>query len=209
MTPTIAVLGTCAAIVAGCGSSGSRQDAGEPKGTFPVQITQASFPARQTVARPVALSLAVRNVGSRTVPNVAITLDSLYYISNFPELASKKRPIWSLERGPGTVPKRLVESEAVAPPGSATTAYVETWALGKLAPGATRQFRWILAPVKPGTHTVHYAVVAGLSGNAKARLSSGAIPHGRFVAYIAPKPPHRFVNPNTGKVELGTAPSGG
>jgi hypothetical protein len=202
---TIAALGACAALVAGC-ASGSRQDAGEPKATFAVQITEASFPARQTVARPVALSLTIRNPGTRTVPNVAVTLDSLYYISNYPELAAKKRPIWSIERGPGTVPKRLVESEAVAPPGSGTTAYVETWALGKLAPGATRQFRWILAPVKPGAHTVHYTVAAGLSGNAKARLTTGATPHGSFVAYIAPKPQVRFVNPNTGKVEFGTYP---
>jgi len=203
---TVVVLGACAALAAGCGG-GARQDASEPSATFTVRIAHASFPLRQAVARPALLSLAVRNVGVRTVPNVAITLDSLNYTSTYPGLASNKRPIWVIERGPGAAPERPVESEAVAPPGSGQTAYVETWALGPLAPGATQTFRWLLTPVTPGTHTVRFTIAAGLAGKAMARLPSGAIAQGRFAVFIAPQPPARYVDPNTGKVVVpGTYP---
>ncbi|HYM45663.1 MAG TPA: hypothetical protein VES65_05820 [Solirubrobacteraceae bacterium] len=202
---TAVALSACTTLVAGCGG-GSRQDAGEPSGTFTVQITRASFPVRQAVSRQAVLLLKVRNAGVRTIPNIAITLDSFNYASTYPELAADKRPIWVVERGPGVIAKHPVESETVAPPGGGQTAYVETWALGPLAPGATQTFRWRVTPVKAGIHTVHFTVAAGLAGKAKARLPSGAIPHGRFTALIAPRPPATYVNPNTGKVVPGTYP---
>jgi hypothetical protein len=202
---TVVLLGASAALVSGCGS-GARQDASEPPGTYPVLITHASFPVHQAVSRPARLVLTIRNVGASALPNVAVTLDSFYYASSYPELAANKRPIWVIDRGPGTVPKRVVESEAVTPPGSGQTAYVETWALGKLPPGQTKVFRWLVTPVKPGIQTVHYIVAADLAGKAKARLPSGAIPRGLFSVVIAPKPPARYVNPNTGQVVTGTYP---
>ncbi len=202
----IAVFGASATLVAaGCGG-GSTQDAHEAAATYTVAVPRASFPARQAVARPTEMLVKVRNAGAHTLPNVAVTLDSLYYTSNFPELAAKKRPIWVVETGPGAVAKRPVESEAVSPPGGGQTAYVETWALGALASGATRTFRWHLAPVKPGQFKVRYLVAAGLAGKAKARLASGAIPQGTFTATIEPRPPATYVNPNTGKVVAGTYP---
>ena len=191
-----------AAALAGC-SSGSRQDAGEPSGVFPVRITHASFPPLQSVARPAALVLTVNNAGTQTIPNVAVSLDSLYYNTSFPGVASRKRPIWAIERGPGAIPKHPVESEAVAPPGGGQTAYVETWALGPLAPGASATFHWLVTPVEPGLHHVHYVVAAGLSGKARARFPSGAIPQGGFLVHVAPRPRVRHVNPETGKVTLG------
>jgi hypothetical protein len=204
---TMVALAAGAALVAGCGG-GARQDANESHGTFTVKVTRASFPAHQAVARQTQMVLKVRNTSTATIPNIAVTLDSLYYTSNFPNLASNKRPIWVVETGPGAVPKKPVESEAVAPPGSGQTAYVETWALGKLAPGATQTFRWLLAPVKPGTYNVHYVFAAGLAGRARARLASGGLPGGTFTATIAPRPPAKFVNPNTGKVVPGIYPPG-
>ncbi len=202
---TVAVLGACAALVGGCGG-GTAQTAGEPSGTFRVRVTNAHFPTVQAVARPTALVLSVRNVGVKTVPNVAVTLDSFYYKSNYPELASKQRPVWVVEKGPGPGARRTVESEQVAPAGGAQTAYVETWALGSLPPGQTKTFRWLVTPIKPGVHTVHYRVAAGLAGNAKAVLPSGAIPEGHFTAAIARQPPPKYVNPETGKVAPGTYP---
>ena len=83
---------------------------------------------------------------------------------------------------------------------------MNTWALGPLAPGATRTFRWLVVPVKPGVHTVHYTVASGLAGKAKARLASGALVHGKFTAYIAPTPPARHVDPRTGQVVPGPFP---
>ena len=59
-------------------------------------------------------------------------------------------------------------------------------------------------PVKPGVHTVHFAVAAGLAGKAKARLASGGAVQGQFNVNIAGAPPSKHVNPNTGRIEAGT-----
>jgi hypothetical protein len=147
--------------------------------------------------------VTVGNAGTRTAPNVAVTLDSFYYTSHFPELAANKRPVWVVERGPGAIPSLPVESEAVSPPGGGQTAYVNTWALGPLAPGATRTFLWRVVPVKSGLHTVDYTVAAGLGGKAKAELPSGGPVAGRFTVHVASVPPARHVNPNTGQVVPG------
>lgn len=201
---SIAVLlvSAAAALASGCGG-GTRQDAGEPDATFTVAIAHASFPRLQAVARPAMLTLRVRNAGTATIPNLAITIDSFSYVSNLPELASSKRPIWVVEQGPGAVPKRPVQSQAVSPPGGGQTAYVNTWALGPLAPGHVQTFAWRVMPVKPGLYTVHYTVAAGLSGRASARLANDALPHGHFKVAIAPRPPATHLNPETGQVESG------
>jgi hypothetical protein len=189
----------------GCGG-GTRQDANEPDATFTVAIPYARFPAKQSIARPVVMALQVRNADSATIPNLAVTVDSFDYVSNYAELAANKRPIWVIESGPGTVPRRLVESQVVSPPGGGQTAYVNTWALGPLAPGHTRTFRWRVTPVKAGLYTVHYTISAGLAGRSRARLATGAIPHGHFTVAIAPRPPARSIDPNTGQVVAGSYP---
>lgn len=198
----VLLVSACAALTAGCGG-GTRQDAHEPDATFTVAVVHPSFPVLQAVARPTAMALGVRNTGTATIPNLAVTVDSFSYVSNLPELASSKRPIWVVEQGPGTVPQRPVRSQAVSPPGSGQTAYVNTWALGPLAPGHTQTFVWRVTPVKPGVYTVHYTIAAGLSGRSRARLAGGAIPHGHFRVVIAPRPPATHVNPETGQVEPG------
>jgi hypothetical protein len=149
----------------------------------------------------------VRNDSQHTAPNVAVTLDSFYYTENYPQLAASKRPIWVVEAGPGTHPRRPVESEEVSPPGGGQTQYVNTWALGRLAPGHTQTFTWRVAPVKAGQYTVHYSVAAGLAGKARARLSSGAPVQGQFTASIAAVPSSRHVDPATGRVVPGTFPT--
>jgi hypothetical protein len=203
--PTVVLLGACAAIVAGCGG-GTRQNADEPVATYTVAVDHASFPAVQSVARPTVMALEVRNTSTGTIPNIAITVDAFDYVSNYPDLAVNKRPIWVIEQGPGAISKSPVQSEIVSPPGGGQTAYVNTWALGSLSPGHTRTFAWRVTPVKPGVYTVHYTIAAGLSGNAKARTASGAIPHGHFTVAIAPRPPSKHINPNTGQLAPGRYP---
>jgi hypothetical protein len=149
----------------------------------------------------------VRNTGHTTVPNLAVTVDSFNYASQYVGLADRKRPVWVVERGPGSIASPPVNTEEVSVPGSEQTAYVDTWALGSLAPGRTRSFSWRVVPVKSGLYTVHYIVSAGLGGNAKARLASGDPVHGQFAVHIAPAPPLTHVNPSTGKVEVGQFPS--
>jgi hypothetical protein len=204
--PKVVLLGICgaltSALAAGCGES-RHANAGEPKGTFTVQVTHASFPANQVVARPTRLVLAVRNTGTHTLPNVTVAVTSFYYLSDYPNLADRRRPIWVLDQGPGTIPNPPVESVQVDPPGSGTTANYNVWALGPLAPGATRSFVWRLSPVKPGVHRVSYRVYAGLNGRAQAQLADGAPPVGSFTVNIAGRPPQTHVNPTTGKVVAG------
>lgn len=195
-----------AALASGCGG-GSRQDAGEPKRTFAMRVVGASFPARQAVARPARMVLRVRNTGSRTVPDVAITVDSFNYTATTPELAADKRPVWVIEQGPGPHARTPVQTQEVSEPGGAQTAYVNTWALGPLAPGRTQTFTWLVMPVKPGAHTVRYAVAAGLSGRAKAALSSGGAVQGRFAVEVAGAPPTTHVDPATGRVVAGALPT--
>jgi hypothetical protein len=199
------LVGACAAALASsCGAA--RQDSAEPKVAVTMQVIRAAFPAKQAVAKPTAFELRVRNASHRTAPNVAVTLDSFDYAERFPELADPRRPVWVIERGPGAIAKPPVESEEISPPGGGQTAYVNTWALGPLAAGATQTFRWLVAPVKPGTHTVHFTVAAGLAGKAEARLASGGGVQGQLTADIAPAPTARQVDPNTGRVVPGTYP---
>jgi hypothetical protein len=196
-----------AMLASGCGG-GTRQDAAEHSATFEMKLVHASFPAKQSIARPTSMELQVQNTGSKTVPDVAVTVDSFdYTISPLKELAANKRPIWAIEQGPGAIAKAPVETQEVSAPGGGQTAYVNTWALGRLAPGHTATFTWKVVPVKPGTHTVHFAVAAGLSGKAKTKLASGGPANGQFTVDIAPAPAVNHVDPNTGKVAPGAFPS--
>ncbi len=206
VVPRVVLLGVCgalaSAVAAGCGSS-APQDAHEPRGSFTVSVAQASFPAHQSVARPVRLALVVHNTSARTLPNVTVAVTSFDYLSNYPNLADRKRPVWVVDRGPGQIPDPPVETVQVNPPGSGTTPNYNIWALGPLPAGATRSFVWRVTPVKPGLHRVFYRVYAGLNGKAQAQLADGAAPAGSFTVYIAPKPPPTHVDPQTGKVVPG------
>jgi hypothetical protein len=197
--------GACLAVGAsGCGST--RQDAGDVKANFAMEVVKASFPASQAIARPAQLELQVRNAGTRTAPRVAVSIDSFYYTENYPQLASSQRPVWVIEQGPGPLVTSPVESQAVSPPGGAETAYLNTWTLGPLAAGATQTLLWRVTPVKAGMHTVHYRVAAGLAGKAVALLPSGGPVQGQLTADVAPLPPSRHVDPRTGRVVPGTFP---
>jgi hypothetical protein len=61
-----------AAGIAACG--GTRQDADEPEGDFPVSIVSADFPSKQDLAQNTNLTLAVENSGDKEIPNLAITI---------------------------------------------------------------------------------------------------------------------------------------
>jgi len=201
----VIALAAIAALAAGCGG-GSRQDAAERPAGYTMKIVHASFPTTQTISRPTRFELEVKNAGSRTVPTVAVTVDSFDYTSDYAELAADKRPVWAIERGPGAIASPPVETQNVSVPGGGQTAYLNTWALGALAPGKTRTFVWRVVPVKSGTYTVRYAVAAGLAGKARTRLASGAAVQGQFAVDIAPAPKLTHVNPATGRVEVGQFP---
>jgi hypothetical protein len=175
--------GAAALAVAGCGG-GARQDAAEPSGTFQVDVVDASFPTKQHLAKPERFVIAVRNNGQRAVPNVAVTVTSFASRSRQPGLADPSRAFWVID---------------AAPPGG-DTAYTNTWALGRLAPGQTRRFVWRVTAVQAGTHTVKWQVAAGLNGKAKAILSGNRAPAGSVTVAVSGKPAQAGVDPDTGKV---------
>jgi hypothetical protein len=195
-----------AALASGCGSA--QRNSREVARSYPVEILRVRFPAKQAIARDQRFTLIVRNAGARTIPNIAVTLDSFYYTSTYPKLAVSKRPVWIVNTGPGKIATSPpIQTEEVNPPGGGETTFVNTWALGALAPHASRAFIWHVTPVKSGVHTVHYTVSAGLDGKSRARLVGGGLATGSLTASIAPTPPRTHVNPETGEVASGAYPT--
>ncbi len=168
----------------GCGG-GARQDAGEKAATYDLQVVSASFPADQKLARASAMRIAVKNTGTATVPNVAVTVDSFNRRSDQPGLADASRPIWVVDDAPS----------------GGTTAYVDTWALAGLRPGQTKTFDWKVTAIEPGRHQLKWTVAAGLTGKAKVRAGSGnAKTTGTFAVNVSDKPSSARVDPGTGAV---------
>jgi hypothetical protein len=180
-----AVLGAAALMLgaAACGGGG-RQDADEPSGQFEVAIAQATFPARQRLAQPERLVIAVQNTGSKALPNVAVTIDSFSARSEQAGLADPEQAVWIVQ----------------LPPGGGTTANAATWALGPVQPGETRRFRWRVSPVQAGTHKLRWRVAAGLGGRAEAVLKGNRSPEGEFTVAISSRAPSSRVVPATGAV---------
>ncbi len=203
-----------AALLSACGG-GQRQDATEPAGSFPVEVTKARFPTHQRLAQASDLELAVRNVGDKTVPNLAITIytgeksqtqkaDGSFNVRvnptaaspDDPTLANPNRPVWILEQN---FPKLLqpgmsLRDLAKAPSAGAEAAQKDTFQFGPLAPGETKDMVWHVTAVREGTYTVHYEVAAGLEGKARAVTRDGGRVQGQFIVTISRKPPQTCVN---------------
>ncbi len=194
--------------LAACGG-GTRQDAHEPRGKFKVTIATASFPAAQALSQHTHLVIGVRNAGTKTIPDVAVTLCNVTCAYPAPKgegssapafgqnssqtyLANPGRPIWILDRPPGQCSYGCQHGGK----GAAVTAYANTWALGSLRPGRTLVFSWAVTAVSPGRHIVAWEVAAGLNGRAKAVLADGSRPKGTFTVRVKATPQQSYVNNN-------------
>ena len=186
----------------GCGGGGTRQDADEPSGKFPVKIVTSSFPTRQHLAQTSLLRIGVENSGQKVVPGLAITISldknaiqpfSIY--DKQPGLADPDRPVWVLEND---YPKLVGETN----PAGAQTANDKTFDFGPLKSGKTVDAVWKVTPVQPGVYTLDYQVDAGLEGKAKAVTSDGGPPTGSFVVKISDQPPNTVVNDNGQVVQV-------
>jgi hypothetical protein len=178
--PLLAV--ACTAVAAGCGGGTQADD--EPSGTFQVDITRAAFPKQQHIGAKTEMVIGVRNSGRETIPNVSVSVDGFVYASEAADVSDRSRPVWIVDDGPV----------------GADTAYVGTWALGKLKAGASRTFTWRVTPVVAGNRAVRYRVNAGLHGEAKATLTGDAAPEGTIDVSVAHAPTAARVDPQTGKV---------
>jgi hypothetical protein len=164
---------------AGCG--GERQDANEPSGQFHVSIARASFPSQQAISQRTKLRIEVRNADKRTVPNVAVTVETRPRSGGAPlafgsadtgdsRLADSGKPVWILDRQPT----------------GGESAYTNTWALGSMFPGETKTFVWDLLPVKAGDYDLTYRVSPGLNG--KAKVAQGERAKGSLKVSISDEP---------------------
>ena len=176
-------LGLAALGVAGCGG-GERQDANEKAGTYNVEVVEARFASRQHVSRQERMQITVRNADTRTIPNLAVTVESFASREDRQDLSDATRPTWIVDNGPE----------------GGVTAYTNTWSGGALRPGRTRSFTWRVTPVKAGRHRVAWRVAAGLNGKAKAQLAGGETPGGTFAVNVSKKPSQSRVDPETGRV---------
>jgi hypothetical protein len=174
----LAVLVVSVLTLAGCG--GERQDADAPSGEFDVEVTDASFPAKQRIAEPTTLKLEVANQGERAVPNLAVTVETgprqegeaplaFAQASDNPTLADSGRPVWILDEGP-------VGGDA---------AYTNTWALGPLGKGQTRTVEWKLTALVAGRYTVGWRLAPSLEGDVEL---AGGRAEGEFAVTIDDKP---------------------
>jgi hypothetical protein len=171
---SVRAYGGCAALaalaIAGCGG-GERQDAGEAKGTWKVDVLSASFPGRQRLADHSELRIQVKNADSRTLPDLAVTIDGFNYRKEATDIGDPDRPIWAVDEAPA----------------NSTTAFTNTWAVGPVGAGQTRTLVWKVSAVRAGTYTVRFKVSAGLQGKAKATLPDGSPPSGSFIARVSDK----------------------
>lgn len=174
-------------LVAGCGG-GERQDADEPEGDFAVEVVTATFPKKQKLAQSSDLVITVRNAGDKALPNVAVTLKGLSYRATEADLANADRPqfvVNGVQREIAGFP----EAKEAAPLGC-DTAYVDTWACGRLKPGAEKTFVWKVTAVKAGPYDIAWRVAAGLDGKAKAvAAGGGAAPSGSFSGTVSDEAP--------------------
>jgi hypothetical protein len=176
----LAVLAVSALALAGAGCGEERQDADAPSGEFDVQVTDASFPAKQRIAEPTTLKLEVANRGDRAVPNLAVTVETqpgeegqapaaFGQDEDNPTLADSKRPVWIVDEGPA----------------GGESAYTNTWAVGPLGQGQTRTVEWKVTAMQTGRYTVGWRLAPSLEGDVK--LADGRT-NGEFVVTIADAP---------------------
>jgi hypothetical protein len=179
----------CAAVAAlaaaGCGQA--RQDADEPEEEYTLEVVDASFPAKQSIAQPVRMKLTVRNTDDKELPNLAVTVETEPGVKGtaptaFGEagadtrLADANSPVWIVDRDPE----------------GGQTASTNTWAVGRMFPGETKEIEWRLTAVRPGTYTVNYRISPGLNG--KAVPANGQKTTGSFRVTVSDEPVPARVN---------------
>jgi hypothetical protein len=176
------------AALAGCGGGDESQDANEPEGNYKVEVVKASFPSEQKLAKRSQLVIVVRNADSKRIPNVAVTMNGLDYRKDDPDLADQRRPQFVIN---GKFKKfgNIEDAQALTPGGVENPTYVNTWALGPLEPGESKEFKWDVTAVVAGPYELNYSVSAGLDGKAKAVDANGETPQGVFSGEVSDAAP--------------------
>ncbi len=215
-----------ALVAAACGSAtcggpcGQGAPANEPKGNYPVDVLQASFPTNQHLAKDSTMAIVVRNAGSKTIPQISVTVkcgsslggtfDTVQDQSDVPpdqQSADPSRPQFVVKTIPiidaQSVPSSAEAKSTVRPqldpsPEERTSAYVDTYPLGPLPPGQTANFRWNVSAVKAGSFQLCWRVNAGYVGRAFAVASANSpLPiNGTFNGTVSDTAPKADIGPD-------------
>jgi hypothetical protein len=211
----LTALAGIALLASGCGGQ-KRQDVSEPKGNFPVSVQKATFPASQKLAEGSRMQIVVRNSGAKAVPNISVTLKckgqgggetggggGFSYNTKQQGVADPQRPQFVVDKLPTRTP-RPTGGPLGLDPLERSSAYVNTYPLGKLGPGRTATFTWDVTAVYAGPYHICWRVNAGLYGKAKAvTASSSPEPiSGEFRGTVSRKAPIAEVTPSGKVVEV-------
>lgn len=178
-----ALAGAAALLVAGCGGP-DRQDTDEKRGTYRVEVTEARFPDEQKLAKASRMTITVRNVDSKTIPNLAVTMGT--GVGN-PSAAEGPAGLTFYDEG-NEDPAKPIFVVDTSPRGG-ETAYKDTWALGQLKPGRSKTFSWDVTAVDARPYDIKYRVSAGLDPGVRAITASGGQPAGRFSGEVVDSAP--------------------
>ncbi|MDQ3729529.1 MAG: hypothetical protein M3355_08065 [Actinomycetota bacterium] len=192
------------ALAAGCGGGGAdeRQGANEPSGKFEVDVTKATFPPKQKLAKRSQLAINVENTGDRTVPNLAVTVEGFDELQTDPdaETADARTTVFAINGEPVNLKQYGGFDDSLPDtPGDSDTAFVDTWTVGPVKPGETKKLRWTVTAARRGAYRVKYEVAAGLDGKAKAVGPDGGPPQGVFAGTISAAAPDERVSDRDGR----------
>jgi hypothetical protein len=194
-----ALVGVSALAVAGCGGE-KQQDAQEPSANFPVKVVSASFPEKQSLAKDSTMEIVVQNAGREKIPTISVTVKCKAGLGGSFSTTTADTDVADPVRPQFVVNKIPTATERVNPPLDPaplerSSAYVDTYPLGPLAPGRSATFRWDVSAVKAGPYRLCWRVNAGLYGKAKAVPTSGGGPiAGVFQGEISNKAPKAIVS---------------
>lgn len=192
-------LASVALLASGCGSKtkGKEQDRYERAGTYPVRVLSATFPQEQKLAKDSQMRIVVENAGDEEVPVINVTVKcegkglggSFMTVTSDADVADPERPQFIVNQIPTATERKPPPLDPA--PLERSSALVDTYPLGPLAPGRRATFRWDVTAVKAGDYRLCWRVNAGLYGNAKAVASDDSdLPiSGEFEGAVSDKAP--------------------
>lgn len=202
-----AAVAALSASFAACGGDDSSDTKpAEAKGSYPVEIVTADFPAKQRLGETTLLRLGVRNAGEKRMPALTVTLTiagkegetaGLPFAIRDPQpgLSQPERPVWVLSEH---YPRLVGASESAG----TETGNQKTFEFGPQEAGETTEAIWKVSAVRSGRYELMYAIGAGLGGKAKAETATGGKAGGSFDVKIGTEPPNVEVNDSGEVVEI-------
>ena len=198
----LSLVSMSALAVAGCGGGGKKQDAKEPSGEFPVRVVSAKFDNDQRLAKDSRMVIKVENAGQKTIPLISVTVKCKAGLGGsfqtaIPEetgdTADPSRPQFIVNKIPTASERQNPPLDPA--PLERSSAYVDTYPLGPLAPGKDKTFIWDVTAVRAGKYRLCWRVNAGLYGKAKAVPADGGQPiKGEFTGTVSREAPRARVS---------------